>query len=175
MAKTSPTQRSLKFLREAGWTVEVVEHWNSYTRTRKDLFGCIDLVALRQGELAGIQTTSGHGSARIAKIKAEPRMVKWLEAGGTLYVHGWAKRGARGKRKLWDCRVIKLTLDDLLEVPDRGHLDARGSAGRVDTLTPDDDVQVLTGVDAQRSVGEIALEASSGNTHSRRRRKDLRA
>ena len=119
MAKTSPTQRSLKLLRDQGWTVEVVERWNAYTKTRKDLFGCIDLVALRHGELAGIQTTAGPGSARIAKIKAEPRMVKWLEAGGTLYVHGWRKvttYKANGKRALvkkWGCRVIKLTLDDL--------------------------------------------------------------
>lgn len=127
MAKTSPTQRSLKLLRDQGWTVDITEHWVSLHRkpgskgprgVRRDLFGCIDLVALRHGELAGIQTTSGPGSARIAKIKAEPRMVTWLEAGGTLYVHGWAKRGARGKRKLWDCRVIKLTLDDLRRTED---------------------------------------------------------
>lgn len=119
MAKTSPTQRSLKFLRDAGWTVDITEKWNAYTRTRKDLFGCIDLVAIRYGELAGIQTTSGPGSSRIAKIKAEPRMVTWLEAGGTLYVHGWReivarkKDGTKAKRKRWDCRVVKLTLDDL--------------------------------------------------------------
>lgn len=113
MAKTSPTQRSLKLLRETGWIPEVVERWNAYTKTRKDLFGCIDIVALRHGELAGIQTTSASGSSRIAKIKAEPRMVSWLEAGGTLYVHGWAKRGARGKRKTWTCRVVPITLDML--------------------------------------------------------------
>lgn len=113
MAKTSPTQRSLKLLRETGWIPEVVERWNAYTKTRKDLFGCIDIVALRHGELAGIQTTSASGSSRIAKIKAEPRMISWLEAGGTLYVHGWAKRGARGKRKTWTCRVVPITLDML--------------------------------------------------------------
>lgn len=128
MAKTSPTQRSLKFLREQGWTVEVVERWNAYTKTRKDLFGCIDLVAMRHGELAGVQTTSGAGSARIAKIKAEPRMVQWLEAGGTLYVHGWDKRGARGKRKTWTCRVVPITIE-LLRASD--DLDVEDAATRL--------------------------------------------
>ena len=33
----TPTQRSLAALRELGYLVEVVEKWNSFTRTRKDL------------------------------------------------------------------------------------------------------------------------------------------
>ena len=43
---TSPTQLSLKKLREEGYTVAVVEHWNSFARIRQDLFGFIDLLAL---------------------------------------------------------------------------------------------------------------------------------
>jgi hypothetical protein len=39
---TSPTQLSLKKLREEGYTVAVVEHWNSFARIRQDLFGFID-------------------------------------------------------------------------------------------------------------------------------------
>jgi hypothetical protein len=35
----TPTQRSLAALRELGYLVEVVEKWNSFTRTRKDLVG----------------------------------------------------------------------------------------------------------------------------------------
>ncbi len=111
----SPTQRSLKYLRETGWDAEVVERWNSYARRRVDLFNCIDIVALRDGELAGVQTTSQSGSSRIAKIKDEKLMRAWLRAGGTLYVHGWAKRGPRGKRKVWTVRVVKITEDMLTE------------------------------------------------------------
>ena len=43
---TSPTQRSLAALRERGMLAEVVERWNPYTKTRKDLFGFVDIVAV---------------------------------------------------------------------------------------------------------------------------------
>ena len=45
MAKVSPTQRSLKHLREAGYDVEIVEKWNMWSRTRRDLFNMFDLLA----------------------------------------------------------------------------------------------------------------------------------
>lgn len=120
MAKTSPTQRSLKLLKDTGWNAEVVERWIHAIMRKQDLFNCIDIVAIRFGELAGVQVTSGSNvSARIAKIKKEPMMVKWLEANGTLYVHGWRevvayrKNGKKAKRKRWECRVVPITLDML--------------------------------------------------------------
>ena len=48
---TSPTQLSLKKLREEGYIVAVVEHWNSFARIRQDLFGFIDLLALKGKEV----------------------------------------------------------------------------------------------------------------------------
>jgi len=37
--KTSPTQPSLAYLKEEGWHVAIVEHWNPWERVRKDLLG----------------------------------------------------------------------------------------------------------------------------------------
>ena len=45
----TPTQRSLAALRDLGYLVEVVEKWNSFTRTRKDLWGWADLLAVERG------------------------------------------------------------------------------------------------------------------------------
>src|SRR5271167_4627948 len=92
MAKISPTQRSLKLLRERGWTCQVVERWNQWAKVRQDLFGCLDILAIsprdREADAAleawcvknlagklmgaaiiGVQVTSGSGhSDRRKKI-----------------------------------------------------------------------------------------------------------
>lgn len=103
----SPTARTLARLRKDGCTAQVVERWNQYSRTRHDLFGFIDIVAIRDGAIVGIQATSGTNvSARVTKMKAEPRVDAWLAAGGKAEVWGWAKQGARGKAKRWTLRVV---------------------------------------------------------------------
>jgi len=102
MAKVSPTQRSLKHLREAGYHVEIVERWNQWSRSRHDLFNMFDLLALHpDGTLVGVQVTStAHVAERVAKLEANPLLALWAKK-NTAVVHGWAKRGPRGKRKLW--------------------------------------------------------------------------
>lgn len=113
MAKTSPTQRSLKFLRAAGHTVAITEHWNHFTRRRHDLLGFIDLVALHPGQpgILGVQTTSGTcHSARREKVLGLPSAKLWLETGNRIWILSWSKRGARGKVKKWEPRIEELTL-----------------------------------------------------------------
>jgi hypothetical protein len=57
------------------------------------------------GRVIGIQATSGSNhSKRVDKARAEPRLATWLGAGCTFAVWSWAKRGARGKRKVWTLR-----------------------------------------------------------------------
>ena len=100
----TPTDRTMAYLRGLGYEVAVVEKWNAYTRTRHDLYGFADLLAMRGIELLAVQATStGNVSARVKKILAEPRARKWLEPGSQrfLTVIGWSKKGARGKRKTW--------------------------------------------------------------------------
>lgn len=79
---------------------------------RQDLFGCIDIVAAKPGHpLLAVQSTSGpNAPARVTKIQAEPKAKVWLATGAKFVVHGWAKRGPRGGRKVWTCRTIGLHL-----------------------------------------------------------------
>src|SRR4029077_18471640 len=69
----TPTQLTLRDLRGEGWTAEVVEHYNVFTKTRHDLFNIIDIVALRGGTTLGGQATSATNvAARIRKIAEHP-------------------------------------------------------------------------------------------------------
>lgn len=102
---TSPTQRSLKLLRDQGYTVAVVEHWNAFVKQRYDLFGFIDLLALRGDETLAVQTTSySNVSARIKKIENHENVGVIRDAGWGISVHGWHKVGNR-----WQVRVVDLS------------------------------------------------------------------
>lgn len=111
----SPTERSLKKLREDGYTCEVVERWNHHTKQRKDLFGIIDILAIRKGEVLGVQTTAASNvSARLEKISNSDLTPCVREAGIGLVVHGWGKRVVgkfkNGKNKFgWVCRVVDVS------------------------------------------------------------------
>ena len=113
MAKTSPTVRSLALLRKQGYSAQVTERYNPYAHVRIDLFSFIDIIAIKKGEIVGVQTTSAsHLSDRVNKIIGIPEAKLWLEAGGKILVHGWAKKGPRGKRKLWQTVEKWLILED---------------------------------------------------------------
>ncbi len=102
--KKSPTQKSLKKLRDDGYLCAIVEHWNPFAKIRQDLFGFIDIVAIKDGVhgVFGIQTTSDSNiSARMAKAKENPVLPLWLKCGNMFEVWGWGRRGARGKKKEW--------------------------------------------------------------------------
>ncbi len=87
----TPTQRSLATLRELGYLVEVVEKWNSFTRTRKDLWGWADLLAIRRGEVLAVQVTSEGVANRVKKVM-DSETIAWVrEAGVRVEVHGWRK------------------------------------------------------------------------------------
>lgn len=87
----SPTQRSLKYLKDEGWTVAITEKWNPHARIRQDLFGFIDLLAIRKGETLAVQVTSTGVSSRIKKIMESDYLPKVRDAGWRIIVHGWRK------------------------------------------------------------------------------------
>jgi hypothetical protein len=88
----SPTQRSLAHLLNLGYRVAVVERWNPHARIRQDLFGVLDLLAVKDGEILGVQTTSGSNvAARLAKIADSEAVPDLRRAGMRLEVHGWRK------------------------------------------------------------------------------------
>jgi hypothetical protein len=117
----TPTSRSLALLRKEGLLAEVVEKWNSFSRTKKDLLGFIDIVALdvEAGVTWGVQCTSGTNlSARIRKITQECQKAAraWLACGNKIMVVGWAKRGPRGCCKRWTPTRREIGLADLCQV-----------------------------------------------------------
>jgi hypothetical protein len=88
----TPTQRSLKLLREQGYTVAIVEKWNPHARIRQDLFGFIDLLAIRDGETLGIQACAGSSlSARVKKITEHENLGPVRKAGWRIEVWAWRK------------------------------------------------------------------------------------
>ena len=110
----TPTARTLLELRKRGAFADVVERRLAKTFVTKDLFGCIDIVALEPGITGclGVQcTTVANQAARVAKILDEPRALMWLGTGNRLQVWGWAKKGAKGRRKLWALSVTSITED----------------------------------------------------------------
>lgn len=111
----SPTSRSLAVLKKEGYEAQVVERWNPYARVRVDLFGFIDIVAIKDGVIAGVQTTSqSNVGARVKKILAIPQAKLWLLAGGKIIVHGWVKKGKKDARKTWQASVREIMLQDFL-------------------------------------------------------------
>lgn len=103
---TSPTQRSLAHLRKQGYRAEVVERWNPHSKTRHDLFGVIDIVALSpENETVGIQATSlSNVSARVKKIADSDVVAALRGCGWRLYVHGWGK-SSNGRYRLREVDV----------------------------------------------------------------------
>lgn len=129
-AKVNHTARTMEWLRKDGWTVAPVERkapmpagivmdkrahrerMAFFLTVTIDLFGGIDLLAIRGAETLGLQVTSdsgGNHAARRKKIFANPEMRRWLE-GGTrrLEVWSWKKVGHR-----WQPRVEPISLDML--------------------------------------------------------------
>lgn len=94
----SPTQLSLRWLRERGYTAEIVEYWNPHTKTRHDLWNFCDILAIRPDEVLAVQTTTAHNvNARIRKIADSPYVGVVREAGVQIAVHGWSQARPRAR------------------------------------------------------------------------------
>ena len=116
----TPTQRSLAHLRKTWPLVAVVERFNIYAKVRHDLFGFIDILCCGPDGLLAVQTTSGANVAsRMAKIRDTPAAAIWLAwPTRKIVVHGWAKKGPRGARKLWTLREVEIIPTDVRNTTD---------------------------------------------------------
>lgn len=97
----SPNARSKQLLESEGYTVEIVQQRLTRYLTR-DLFNCLDLVAVKAGETLGVQATSDNGgnhAARRRKVNESPVLPVLLSAGWRVEIHSWRK--AKGR---WKCR-----------------------------------------------------------------------
>ena len=100
----SPTELTLRKLRGDGWTAQVVEHWVPGANVRRDLFGFIDVLALRDGDVLAVQATSdGNVASRVHKIASSPHVAAVREAGWRIEVWGWKKRNYRWTERIVDC------------------------------------------------------------------------
>ncbi len=108
MSKTSPTKRTLDWLRDHGFDAGVVERFNTFTKRRHDLFGWIDIVAIKGSLTVGVQATSSDNlAARVTKAAEIPQCEAWAKEGNRqAWFFGWRKGGAAGKRKVWTCRIL---------------------------------------------------------------------
>lgn len=109
---TSALSRSLKELRSRGAVgekvyVAKVEHFNTFSKRRIDLFNIFDLLWLSTStddadwQIVGVQVVNTHLPEHIEKIKASPEAHIWIACGGGIVIHEWKKVGPRGKRKVW--------------------------------------------------------------------------
>lgn len=96
----TPTELSLRHLRKDGWLVDVCERWvpnpvHPGGGQRRDLFGLIDLVAIRGTQTLGVQTTTvTNVNAHLLKMTDDehrPRLADLFVAGWIIVVHGWRK------------------------------------------------------------------------------------
>jgi hypothetical protein len=95
---TSPTQLSLRLLRNEGWRVDICERWvpnpgHPGGGKRRDLFGLVDLVALRGHQTMGVQTTTNtnvnNHLTKMLDDDHKPMLADLLVAGWLVVVHGW--------------------------------------------------------------------------------------
>ncbi len=90
------TQLTLRHYRKLGYACDVAEYWNAFAGIRKDLFGFVDLCAVRKGELLLIQTTSW------SNISSRRNKIAGLDAAGLLasvpgvkiIIIGWRKNAS---------------------------------------------------------------------------------
>lgn len=88
----SPTARSLAYLRANGYLAEVVEHRVPRINILRDLFGFIDILAIREGEILAVQATSrSNVAARLIKIADHANIDAVRKARIRIEVHGWGK------------------------------------------------------------------------------------
>jgi len=113
----SNTSRTLEYIRSQGWEADKVEQFNPYAGKfgkRKDLFGIIDIIALTDKGIMGIQSCGQSFAEHDKKICEEPLALKWLEKGGSLLLIGWRKVKLKhgGKALRWQPRIKEYTIED---------------------------------------------------------------
>ena len=119
MAGISPTQRTLKAMREQGRLCGIVEKFQQYGGkfgVRQDLFGFIDIIAIDPEDgIVAIQSTGMDWSGHIKKLTEERNdaVYEWLKH-APLELWAWRKvklkRG--GKAMRWKARIADFYIEN---------------------------------------------------------------
>ena len=117
MKGLSPTQRTLRQLRQEGRICGIVERFNRFGGEfgiRQDLFNFIDLIALDPKEgIIGVQCCGRSGHAEHRKKILENEIVpEWLKSGGSIEIWSWGKQKIKrgGKAERWMPKIEKIEL-----------------------------------------------------------------
>ena len=101
MTKPNYNQMTRKLLLADGWPlVEVVEHWDSWSRRTKDLFTIFDILAVGPQGTMGVQMTSrGNMASRRRKIAEYEHLHAIRAAGWQIRLIGFDQ--PNGPRTAW--------------------------------------------------------------------------
>lgn len=119
--KVQLNPRSVKYLEELGWTVDVTERRKGPVAV--DLYGMFDLLMFSDYFIVGVQVTTGshHGNRRV-KILESPLCDKWLkETSRDILILSWRQPVIKGKlQRTWVPREEWLGDKDM---PTGSHVD----------------------------------------------------
>lgn len=105
---TSPTELTLKKLRKDGYVAAKTEHWNPFGGNRKDLFGFVDCLGIKEKETLAVQaTTKSNMAARVRKILDHENGYAVTNA-WTVEVWGWYKEKNRWKVSIQKVKPVIL-------------------------------------------------------------------
>src|SRR5262247_2646167 len=97
----SPTEHTLRYLKDMRVEARVVERWNPWAKKRQDLWGA-DIISRWGMKLLVIQSTSGaHHADHVLKACGNPEVLNWLLCDVGFQIWSWSKKGKMGQRKLW--------------------------------------------------------------------------
>ena len=97
----------LQKLREEGWHATSVDYWDAFQRRSKDLYNCIDVLAIGPEGTRAVQVTSrSNMSARRKKVLESEAYPHMVEAGWIVEVWGYSQPG--GPRTKYVLKIERL-------------------------------------------------------------------
>ena len=109
----TPTQRTLKYLRDVGYLADVIERWIPIPKIpgggkRKDFLGFADILAFNSLQTLLVQSCGSNYSEHVKKIKSSEFLPQWLESKNRRFLLlGWrkVKKKRGGKLMVFKPRV----------------------------------------------------------------------
>ncbi len=91
MSSISPTQRAVKVIKDRKLPYEIVQYWNSFSQTRKDLFGLYDLlIIVPNAHFVGLQvSTFSNRSSHVNKMTDSKFLIPWLSTHNKAQLWSW--------------------------------------------------------------------------------------
>lgn len=113
----SPTQRTLKWLRDQGYEADIVERRLPKTFTTLDAFNFGDILAFNHELVLLVQCTSTPNvQQRIKKIKSLKAAFGWAKGPcRQIWAVGWRKYAIPVKRRWWRETVYNIRAEDFLD------------------------------------------------------------